>query len=636
MVAPKKCLGIDIGVNSIKIAELTLSKTSLNVTQLAMVEIEYPAGASRAEKNKITIKALKGLIKSNKISTKEAVFCVPGQTVFVRRFPLPKTSQEQLERIIQYEARQKIPFPIEKIMLEYQISDIKGLPEVDVFLVALKKDVLYDFMDLVNKSGLKPIGISISTLALYNFHSLDNTDAEIFQEAHYPTKKKKKKTPFKFKFPKLKKKAKKKEEEKEEDAPPIEEEEENFEDSFAPEIVKAYVNIGASVTDLSIGSTGETMSLGFTRSIPIGGKAITLAIMNQCDEIDDLSTADRIKKENTVILTMETEITDNINEQASIAATSVTDRIIAELRRSLDYYISQPDGMAVDEIILTGGQARLPNLEVYIEDKMGIPVFKYASPVNDNIKGLDKSEQDISVYPISLGLAIVGLGIANIKVDFLPAEKKIAIKFKRKRGFVALLAGMVAGTIFIGSMAGDYFVNTYRDLGDQYEDLYTKNEPMIIKINAAKEIRKGLKENFDKLAKGLTDERDYPLWRWLDILRAKPGDVLIASLQIAPDGTIQIEGFTEKIESAVNFTTTLNENLKNKIVNDEAFEKGAGMTYIKAEYHDLFKKDVQRFIIKMKFKDRLSRIPPSQREIEEQMTSTGGKNQSMQTDISFK
>ena len=45
--------------------------------------------------------------------------------------------------------------------------------------------------------------------------------------------------------------------------------------------------------------------------------------------------------------------------EACEAATAVCDRIVAELRRSLDYFISQPYGMAVDTIVLSGAGAML-------------------------------------------------------------------------------------------------------------------------------------------------------------------------------------------------------------------------------------------------------------------------------------
>jgi hypothetical protein len=286
------------------------------------------------------------------------------------------------------------------------------------------------------------------------------------------------------------------------------------------------------------------------------------------------------------------------------------DRLIAELRRSLDFYISQPDGMAVDEIILSGGQSLLPNLASYIEEKLNTTVKVYETPAGTNIKGIEEAGKELSLYPIPIGLALSGLGQAALQIDFLPTDRKVAIKFKRKKGFVALLAAMVAGTILLGTMSGNHYIAIYKDQTGIYQDEYIRNSPMIKRIESVTKIEEDLKEKFDNLAKGLTTERAYPLFRWLEILEAKPADVLISSLKIFPDGRVVVEGYTEDQNSAVKFSEHLNEELGNKQQNLE--DRGARLDDIRSEFNDLFKKDVYKFSISMKYKNRFSRVQEAQ------------------------
>jgi len=599
MATVKKCIGIDLGTSSIKVAEMVLTTSGVEVTKLASAEINLPPDASSSDRRKETINALKGLLKANKISTKEAVFCVPGQTVFVRRFSLPKTTEERLDRIIKYEARQQIPFPIDKTILEYQIFYPEGDEGADVFLVALKRDVLYEFMDLVNRTGLKPIGISISTLTLFNYHSFDSLPHEIYEARLGPRKKK---ISFKFKLPKLNIKNKKVKKE----ASEYIHSDQITEQEPAPDLVRAFIHIGSTMTDLSIGSVGARSILGFTRSIPIAGNTITQAILEKCDNVKTFTEAEQIKKETAVILSTDAIPDEKTNIEASEVATNILDRIIAEIRRSLDFYISQPDGMAVDEIVLTGGHSLLPNTAAYLEEKIGIPVHSYIQPHSDNFKGLKDKAHNLSLYPIPLGLCLMGLGLSVLSIDFLPAEKKTAIRFKRKQGFVLILTAMVSGTILLGAVCGNNYITVYRDLTARYQDEYTRNLPAIERIKTATTIHDDLSAKFEKLARGLTANRDYPLRRWVDVINAKPPDVLVSSLMISPDGHIQIEGYTEDMSSAVTFTSNLNTDLleKKKILEGN----GARLSDIKTEFHDLFKKDVSKFTIKMKVKGRYSRI----------------------------
>jgi hypothetical protein len=262
--------------------------------------------------------------------------------------------------------------------------------------------------------------------------------------------------------------------------------------------------------------------------------------------------------------------------------------------------------MAVDEISLTGGQTLLPNIAAYLEEKIGIPVVLYIQPAGENFKGLKEKGQNLTLYPIPLGLGLIGLGLATLNMDFLPSEKKVAIKFKRKQGFVLILSAMVAGTILLGAMCGNNYIAVYRDLTAKYQDEYIKNLPAIDRIKNATSLHDDLNTKFEKLARGLTSERDYPLQRWVDVINAKPPDVLVSSLMIYPDGHIQIEGYTEDMSSAVTFTSNLNADLLEKKKMLEGI--GARLSDIKTEYHDLFKKDVSKFTINMKIKGRYSRI----------------------------
>ena len=57
-------------------------------------------------------------------------------------------------------------------------------------------------------------------------------------------------------------------------------------------------------------------------------------------------------------------------------ATTVADTLIVEIRRSLEYFLSQPEGVAADSIVLSGGLSNLAFLDSYVEEKMGLPVEK--------------------------------------------------------------------------------------------------------------------------------------------------------------------------------------------------------------------------------------------------------------------
>src|SRR5258706_6505027 len=131
------------------------------------------------------------MVKKAGIRTRNAVFWVRVQSVFVRRRKLPKASQQRMGQMIRFEARQQIPFPLDQTILQYQVFEEPGEAEADVLLVAVKRDYINHFMRMINRTGLRPLAVSVSSLALYNFHEL-NTSARDLSLAGAKKKKKEK------------------------------------------------------------------------------------------------------------------------------------------------------------------------------------------------------------------------------------------------------------------------------------------------------------------------------------------------------------------------------------------------------------------------------------------------------------
>ncbi|NUN98849.1 MAG: pilus assembly protein PilM, partial [Candidatus Omnitrophica bacterium] len=77
---------------------------------------------------------IKEVLSRHSLSAKQVSFAIPGRASFVRQLKIPKVSGDRLKRLIQYEARQQIPFPIEDIILDSHVFESDG-PELGVTLV---------------------------------------------------------------------------------------------------------------------------------------------------------------------------------------------------------------------------------------------------------------------------------------------------------------------------------------------------------------------------------------------------------------------------------------------------------------------------------------------------------------------
>jgi hypothetical protein len=303
------------------------------------------------------------------------------------------------------------------------------------------------------------------------------------------------------------------------------------------EEIRAYVNLGARSTDIAICKTGKSEAVGFTRSIPLGGSHVTAAIQ-KASNLETFTQAETLKIEKTAVLSGAYELEadpERYDQAASQAATKVCDRIIAEIRRSLDYYISQPDGMAVDLIVLSGGASRMPFLAGYIEERLGLPVEISKDLNSRDLKRAAQYEDfDYASHMVAIGLASQGLGISPITVDFIPRDIATMRDFSTQYVEMVVLGAFIGAMIFFSMQLGSSSRGVYNQQADEAQRKIEEMRPRIDLKNSVEQNRVAVQSKLDILSPFVI-ERDY----WLKVLRAiqgaKPVGVLVTGLICLPD-----------------------------------------------------------------------------------------------------
>ena len=109
------------------------------------------------------------LFNENMIKSKSVATAVSGHSVIVKKISLPSMSDQELADTIQKEAAQHIPFDLADVNLDYQIlSDDATSPHMDVLLVAVKKDKILNYTNVLSMAGKTPAIVDIDALALQN------------------------------------------------------------------------------------------------------------------------------------------------------------------------------------------------------------------------------------------------------------------------------------------------------------------------------------------------------------------------------------------------------------------------------------------------------------------------------------
>ena len=257
-------IGIDIGSQQIKIAELRPGKNGLAVTALGL----GPTPAGVIQNNIITDpklmgKAIKQLMRESGITVKRAVGCISGQNaVVVRIIEVPRMTDAELKETMKWEVERHVPFAPSETVLDYQPLTPRTLeaangPNMEVLLAVVQQDAVNNYLDTLFAAGLDPVAIDIEPLAvsrpLLDLHE----GRPVIRPQSLPGE------PF-------------------------------LETGYAETV--AIINLGASNTDIAVFQNGQ---LTFPRPLPLAGDSLTRAIAESLQYT--VERAEQVKRDYAVV-----------------------------------------------------------------------------------------------------------------------------------------------------------------------------------------------------------------------------------------------------------------------------------------------------------------------------------------------
>ena len=164
-------IGLDIGSSSIKVISLKKSKKGYELVNFGIAPLPPQTIVDRALMNSgAVVDGIRRLIQSQMIKVKDCAISISGHSVIIKKISLPQMTKSELENSIQWEAEQYIPFDINDVNVDIQILNPTGSEQgqMDVLLVAGKKDMIYDYAAVVSEAGLNPICVDVDAFAVQN------------------------------------------------------------------------------------------------------------------------------------------------------------------------------------------------------------------------------------------------------------------------------------------------------------------------------------------------------------------------------------------------------------------------------------------------------------------------------------
>src|SRR3981189_3955054 len=166
----KKIGGLEVGSSRLKAGGRRRTRTGIEVAHLGLEPIAPDIVVDSMIVASGTVSsAIAKLFTDTQIKSKQVATAVSGHSVIVKKISLPSMSDQELAETIEKEAAQHIPFDLSDVSLDYQIlSEEAGSPQMDVLLVAVKKDKILNYTNVLSMAGRSTTIVDIDALALQN------------------------------------------------------------------------------------------------------------------------------------------------------------------------------------------------------------------------------------------------------------------------------------------------------------------------------------------------------------------------------------------------------------------------------------------------------------------------------------
>jgi len=171
----KPMVGLDIGSSSIKAIELRRTRGEIQVVNLGVEPLasDIVVDSMIVDSGSVASSITK-LFADHGIKSKQVVTSVSGHSVIVKKISMATMPEEELEGAVHNEAQQHIPFEMSDVNLDYQVlsADRSG-PQMDVLLVAVKKDKILNYTNALQLAGRQPMIVDIDAFALLNCYEFN-------------------------------------------------------------------------------------------------------------------------------------------------------------------------------------------------------------------------------------------------------------------------------------------------------------------------------------------------------------------------------------------------------------------------------------------------------------------------------
>ncbi len=161
----KKFSGLEIGVSFIKFVQAERNKSSKKITKLIIKKLP---SASQQD----SLAALTDINRQIKGQFGRLTFSIPADKTTVRFLRFPSVQDQEIDGMVKLQAVKELPFGKDEIISDYLITEKTNDGFSKVALVIVHKDVIEEYLKLLQKANIYPQRINFSSEGILDWHNV--------------------------------------------------------------------------------------------------------------------------------------------------------------------------------------------------------------------------------------------------------------------------------------------------------------------------------------------------------------------------------------------------------------------------------------------------------------------------------
>lgn len=166
----KRSVGLDIGSGFIKVAVVDHTGNEPMVERLIVSPLSSDAIVEGEIMDPgLVAQTVDSLFDDEGLSQRDVVVSVGGRDVIIKPIQMDRMKKSDAREVIRWEAEQHVPFDMDDVQLDFEITDPEGEGlQMGVLLVAAKRELVENKVALLDEANLNPRIIDVDAFALHN------------------------------------------------------------------------------------------------------------------------------------------------------------------------------------------------------------------------------------------------------------------------------------------------------------------------------------------------------------------------------------------------------------------------------------------------------------------------------------